>query len=48
MTSLVLVLLIVSVIFSMYTFLNLTGKGQRLSSLKQVRLGCGFGYSQVT
>lgn len=35
--SLVLVLLLVGVVFSMYTFINLTKRsGQRLSSLKQV------------
>lgn len=37
MISLVLVLLIFGVVFSMYTFLNLTKRsGRRLSSLKQV------------
>lgn len=36
--SLVLVLLLVGVVFSMYTFINLTKRsGQRLSSLKQVK-----------
>lgn len=37
--SLVLVLLFVGMVFSMYTFINLTKRsGQRLSSLKQVGL----------
>lgn len=40
MISIVLVLLVVGVVFSMYTFLNLTkNSGQRLSSLKQVNCG---------
>lgn len=37
LSSLVLVLLFVGVVFSMYTFLNLTKSGERLTSLKQVR-----------
>ncbi|CAB1107988.1 unnamed protein product [Ectocarpus sp. CCAP 1310/34] len=41
--SLVLVLLFVGMVFSMYTFINLTKRsGQRLSSLKQVGLFAAF------
>lgn len=43
LTSLVLVLMFVGVVFSMYTFLNLTQSHQRLASLKQVRLRCVAG-----
>lgn len=36
LSSLVLALLFVGVVFSMYTFLNLTHRGRRMTSLKQV------------
>lgn len=38
LSSLVLAQLFVGVVFSMYTFLNLTQSGNRMTSLKQVRL----------
>lgn len=47
LSSIVLMLLLVGVVFSMYSYLNVTERGERLTSLKQVRKGITRGGPRV-